>query len=154
MSFPVKDLICDLCRVGLDQDFNQCSHLKNNRIKELATDFMNFEKNQKQESELCSNLDIWVDEPRFWEACLYFDQKLQLHQPRWIRKIFQKKIKSQIVKIISKIENDISGHKLKLVEKNLKKFQKSGKDEYENDILEQETQYYVNLVKNKLIQNF
>ena len=43
---------------------------------------------------------------------------------------------------------------MKLVEKNLKKFQKSGKDEYENDILEQETQYYVNLVKNKLIQNF
>ena len=87
---------------------------------------------------------------------LYFDQKLQLHQPRWIRKIFQKKIKSQIVKIISKIENDINanGQKLKLVEKNLEKFQKSGKDEYENDILEQETQYYVNLVKDKLIRNY
>jgi len=148
MSFPVKDIICDICRAGLDQNCKPCSHLDKARIEELAREFIKFERSQTAESGLCSNLDIWVDEPRFWESCLDFDAKLQRHQPIWIRKIYQRKIKTQISKIVSNITNSNS-KMLKILRKNFENFENSATDEYEAEVVRQDIEHFITLIKNK-----
>ena len=104
MSFPVGEIICDnCCRFGLTTGFTGiCGHIDHDRIVELAFDFMKFESRQKEKSELCKNLDIWVDDPEFWAQCCQFDQKLQRHCPKWIRNIFVEKTKSQMTRLVSR----------------------------------------------------
>ena len=104
MSFPVGEIICDNgCRSGLNTDFSSgCGHIDHDRLVELACDFMRFESRQKEKSELCNNLDIWVDDPEFWAQCCQFEQKLQRHCPKWIRTIFVQKSKSQMTRLVSR----------------------------------------------------
>ena len=104
MSFPVGEIICDYgCRSGLTIDFSSvCGHINQKRLSELAFDFIKFESAQKEKSELCTNLDIWVDDPEFWAQCCQFDQKLQRHCPKWIRNIFVEKAKSQMTRLVSR----------------------------------------------------
>ena len=104
MSFSVGDIICDSgCRAGLTSGFSSgCGHIDQNRMAELAFDFIKFESGQKEKSELCKNLDIWVDDPEFWAQCCQFDQKLQRHCPKWTRNIFIEKAKSQMTRLVSR----------------------------------------------------
>ena len=104
MSFPVGEIICDNgCRFGLSPGFTSiCGHIDHDRIVELAFDFIKFESSQKEKSELCKNLDIWVDDPEFWAQCCQFDQKLQRHCPKWIRNIFIEKSNSQMTRLVSR----------------------------------------------------
>ena len=104
MSFPVGEIICDNgCRFGLTTGFTGiCGHIDQDRMTELAFDFIKFESHQKEKSELCKNLDIWVDDPEFWAQCCQFDQKLQRHCPKWIRNIFVEKTKSQMTRLVSR----------------------------------------------------
>ena len=155
MSFPIKDIICDFCRSGLDSTFLECPHLEITRINELADDFMNFEKGENTESVLCSNLDIYVDDPRFWEACINFNQKLQRHSPIWIRKIYQKKTKTQIAKIISNITGSKTGKSkkmMKFVRKRIENYQNSATDEYEYGEIEEQIKYFTILLQNQFQQ--
>ena len=104
MSFPVGEILCDNgCRSGLINGFSSvCGHIDRNRMTELAIDFIKFESGQKEKSELCKNLDIWVDDPEFWAQSCQFDQKLQRHCPKWIRSIFIEKAKSQMTRLVSR----------------------------------------------------
>ena len=104
MSFPVGEIICDnACRSGLTADFTSaCGHIDQGRMVELACDFMMFESRQKEKSELCKNLDVWVDDPEFWAQCCQFEHKLQRHCPKWIRIIFVEKAKSQMTRLVSR----------------------------------------------------
>ena len=104
MSFPVDEIICDYgCRSGLTPSFSlTCDHIDQNRMTDLAFDFIKFESAQKEKSELCKNLDVWVDDPEFWAQCCQFDQKLQRHCPKWIRSIFIEKAKSQMIRLASR----------------------------------------------------
>ena len=104
MSFAVGEIICDFgCRFGLTADFRSiCDHLCHDRLVELALEFMKFESNQKEESELCHNLDLWVDDPEFWAQCCQFESKLQRHCPKWVRNIFLQKTKSQMGRLVSR----------------------------------------------------
>ena len=63
---------------------------------------MTFELKQKEKSELCKNLDIWVDDPEFWAQCCLFEEKLQRHCPKWVRNIFMEKAKSQMTRLASR----------------------------------------------------
>ena len=58
---------------------------------------MNFESTQKVPSELFTQIELYVDDPQFWSACLELDQKLQRHKPTWIQKTFRDTAKKQLM---------------------------------------------------------
>ena len=89
MEFPVHKIICNHgCRNGLSSTGVECHHLSEKDNLELSDQFMAYECKQAQPSSLFEQLAIWVDDVNFWAMCLSFDQRLQLHKPKWVRKYF------------------------------------------------------------------
>ena len=148
MSFPVSDLLCDTCEKGLNKKYRECPHVDKMQIVVLAEDFMNFEKNLKEMSELCQTLDIWIEDPRFWAQCLKLDEKLQRHAPKWVTKIFQTKCKSQMSKLAS--ARKISAKILEIFSKRANELKLTATDHYESNIFQEETQYLLQKVNENM----
>ena len=90
MSFAIQKLLCnENCRNGLTSNNDVCPHLLTHNIDELAAEFMAYECAQTRPSELFTHIVTWVDDPRFWAACLNFPSRLQRHAPRHIRDTFE-----------------------------------------------------------------
>ena len=93
--FEIYKIICsEGCRNGLTVKNDICSHLSD--VKTLAEELVSFESTQKVPSELFTQIELYVDDPQFWSACLEFDQKLQRHKPIWIQKAFRDTAKKQL----------------------------------------------------------
>ena len=76
--FEIYKIICsEGCRKGLTTKNELCSHLSD--IRKLAMELEAYESTQKVPSELFRQVELYVDDPQFWSACLEFDQKLQRH---------------------------------------------------------------------------
>ena len=96
--FEVYKIVCsEGCRNGLTARNEICSHLTD--VEKLAGELMNYESNQKVPSELFRQIELYVDDPQFWSACLEFDQKLQRHKPAWVQQTFKLTAKKQLTQL-------------------------------------------------------
>ena len=95
MNFNIQKIMCsEGCRNGLTVRNENCSHLKD--LEKLAAELVDFECNQKVQSDLFIQLELYVDDPQFWAACLNFNEKLQRHKPVWIQKAFLATARKQL----------------------------------------------------------
>ena len=140
MEFKIHKIMCTQgCRKGLTSTNQNCTHLSD--VEKLAQELSNFEFNQKAQSDLFVQVELYVDDPQFWAACLNFTEKLQRHKPVWIQKAFVATTRKQLT--------HLSHRPLK--KRALKLFQLRSKqllliDENANDfvqyLLEKQTQFF------------
>jgi hypothetical protein len=102
-EYKIGEIICKSdCRFGLDQNFNQCTHVEQSKLRELALELANFEAEGLKESDLCQGVKIYIDDPEFWAQTLCFDQKLQRHSKFWLREAFVNCSKHQLLRLSGK----------------------------------------------------
>ena len=94
----LRQLMCDVCRSGLEKNRIKCSHLKIDMIISLAQELTQHEMAHpgSRPSELYQLVDAYVDDPEFWFHVTQMKEKLHLHVKPYMRQTFIEKARCQL----------------------------------------------------------
>ena len=107
-EFKANEIICqENCRFGLTAKMKKCKHLQKSKISHWAKELANYETGEVTPTQLCKSLEIYVDDPDFWESAMINSKSRILH----IEDIFVTTAKHQLLRL--------SGSKLGKTEKAL-----------------------------------
>ena len=107
-EFKANEIICqENCRFGLTTKMKKCKHIQKPKISHWSKELAIYETGEVTPTQLCKSLEIYVDDPEFWESVMINSKSRILH----IEDIFVTTAKHQLLRL--------SGSKLGKTEKAL-----------------------------------